>query len=784
MCDTIVGQVATIRTASWYSRALFVLIAVLCSGAAGAGVTVTVTTTADEFGAGSACSLREALYAVSHAMPFGGCALAGGLFDSINLPAGPYAISRAPIMGNPAAGGAFYIASSVVVNGAGADKTILDGGLIDRVLDIEPSNGSSVDLRGLALRNGLRPDNDPFINNVAGLGIYAHFIGALALTNVVISDCGSVTGSPSALYAVGPAVTLRATTIMRNRALGVALVGTAASDLDNVTISGNASANHTGGLLASGTSGAVALNSSTIAFNTGANVGGLSVNAATVNLRNSIIARNSVIARTQGADCNGAIVSQGYNLIEDTNNCTIGGSTVGNLTAIDPKLAPLFDYGAGIPTHAVFPGSPARNAGNPAVPGSGGAACARTDARGIDRTLNQPCDIGAYEYHADWRVNVLYDKHDANVDGVCEATALGGDCTLRAALDEANGATHFATIEVPDGRYQTALIPTAIANQGGAFAFSSNYPLTIVGAGADQTALDGSQIDAVLTTLGVISVHGVTLTGGSISQYNDAPLLLAGDVLIDRSVVSGNQGLGANGVSAHGRVAFVDSTLSHNVTATKGNCFATHGGGGGALFVQQGALVNLLSTTIGDNESCAPGAAIFNDGGTLTLAFTTIANNATDDPAVIGGGIASDINGGAWYIANSIIADNRDGSGAASDCATTVQVVGHTLLRDTSNCVLGGQAGLVLNGVDPRLTPLLMQGGSTPTIGLLPSSPAHGVLNSASDCVDSDGVEALADQRGDARYVGAGYGANAGKTCDLGAYQGSNTDVIFTDRFE
>jgi len=56
MCDTIVGQVATIRTASWYSRALFVLIAVLCSGAAGSGVTDTGKTTADEFVAGSACA--------------------------------------------------------------------------------------------------------------------------------------------------------------------------------------------------------------------------------------------------------------------------------------------------------------------------------------------------------------------------------------------------------------------------------------------------------------------------------------------------------------------------------------------------------------------------------------------------------------------------------------------------------------------------------------------------------------------------------------------------------
>jgi cysteine-rich repeat protein len=37
------------------------------------------------------------------------------------------------------------------------------------------------------------------------------------------------------------------------------------------------------------------------------------------------------------------------------------------------------------------------NAGNPNVPGSGGAACAATDQRGIDRPSGLRCDIGAFE---------------------------------------------------------------------------------------------------------------------------------------------------------------------------------------------------------------------------------------------------------------------------------------------------------------------------------------------------------------------------------------------------
>jgi hypothetical protein len=48
-------------------------------------------------------------------------------------------------------------------------------------------------------------------------------------------------------------------------------------------------------------------------------------------------------------------------------------------------------------THALEPGSPAINAGDPAVPGSGGSACEANDQRGIARPQNGRCDIGAYE---------------------------------------------------------------------------------------------------------------------------------------------------------------------------------------------------------------------------------------------------------------------------------------------------------------------------------------------------------------------------------------------------
>src|SRR5215203_6157766 len=54
--------------------------------------TITINTTADEFGTGGGCSLREAIQAANTDAAFGGCAAGAGT-DQINLPAGTYVLS-------------------------------------------------------------------------------------------------------------------------------------------------------------------------------------------------------------------------------------------------------------------------------------------------------------------------------------------------------------------------------------------------------------------------------------------------------------------------------------------------------------------------------------------------------------------------------------------------------------------------------------------------------------------------------------------------------------------
>jgi hypothetical protein len=89
-------------------------------------------------------------------------------------------------------------------------------------------------------------------------------------------------------------------------------------------------------------------------------------------------------------DFYGVLISEGYNLIENTNDCTIVGDQTGNLYGVDPVLGPLADYGGPTLTMPLLAGSPAIDAG----PATG---CLPTDQRGRTRPYGPACDIGAFE---------------------------------------------------------------------------------------------------------------------------------------------------------------------------------------------------------------------------------------------------------------------------------------------------------------------------------------------------------------------------------------------------
>lgn len=218
-------------------------------------------------------------------------------------------------------------------------------------------------------------------------------------------------GGGGAISCVG--CTISGSTFQGNRSGGPGgALGVTSSTITNSTFSGNIAATD-GGAISSANSNTY--NNITVTNNSSqssAMAGGISFGTSDA-IRNSIIAGNSNAGGTTALDCSTPPVpaSQGHNLIGNGTGCAIvpgTGDKIGTAAApVDPVLGVLAANAgktAGstgntrtIPTHALLVGSPALDAGDPAVPGSGGTSCAATDERGTARPQGPVCDIGAFE---------------------------------------------------------------------------------------------------------------------------------------------------------------------------------------------------------------------------------------------------------------------------------------------------------------------------------------------------------------------------------------------------
>ena len=364
----------------------------------------------------------------------GGCTLRAAVQEAdaadapvtITIPAGRYRLTVPPVPAAgsasdmDAAGGDLDLSGEVVIRGAGAGRTIVDGGAIDRVF--ETGSSASVQVRDLTVTGG---DSTSGGSQEIDLGGAILNKGAITLERVAL--VGNRADGGGGMFSIpGTTPVIRDSLIAGNRAYsGGGLRLDAGGQITNTTITGNAlltlppdwmtdkpvgvvvpavdEMSGWGGGIDNRGGGDVVIVNSTITANHAIKGGGgiaagqgyapvsEQVALGRMTLRNTIVAGNTSDNGTR--DCHvkdQVIASLGHNLDTD-GSCFL--TAAGDRPKTDPLLAPLADNTGPTQTLALLPGSPA-------IDGGGAEGCPQADQRGIARPQGPTCDIGAFEYVA------------------------------------------------------------------------------------------------------------------------------------------------------------------------------------------------------------------------------------------------------------------------------------------------------------------------------------------------------------------------------------------------
>ena len=353
-------------------------------------------------------------------------------------------------------------------------------------------------------------------------------------------------------------------------------------------------------------------------------------------------------------------------------------------------------------------------------------------------------------------------------DGACTPIGTGNGCTLREAINAANGdagletITFNASVFASPGPYVISLL-TALPDIAD--------DVTIQGPGANVLTVERNS--GAVTNFrifrvagGTVIISGLTISKGVLASggqgggiFNNTGATLT----INNCAISGNQ----VGSSGFGGGIFSLGTLTLNSSTVNDNHVNTSGGGGGGIY-DAGPSMNINNSTISGNTTGtdSKGGGILNANALpLVISSSTITLNTTSTGALsAGGGIY--LASSNLTLKNTIVGGN--GSPSGPDIFGTAQSDGFNLIQSTSSATINQNpgAGPNITGQDPLLFALADNGGPTKTHALQCTSPA----------IDKGKAFGLTtDQRGGARPfdLADGVYANAagGDGSDIGAYE-------------
>jgi CSLREA domain-containing protein len=307
-------------------------------------------------------------------------------------------------------------------------------------------------------------------------------------------------------------------------------------------------------------------------------------------------------------------------------------------------------------------------------------------------------------------------------DGLCATS--GSQCTLRAAIEEANALGGDDAVTLPSGTYTLSL--------GSELAISSN--LTLTGAGADITtiqaaATSGSAYARVINiTGGTVTISGVTIRHGNLADHG-AGIQNAGTLTVTDSTFSENHATN----SRHGGA--IKNNPGKSLTVSRSTFNGNSSSEGGAI--QNRGTATITNRTF-SNNSASSGGGLDTISGSSTVVNSTFTGNSAGS----GGGIFEIF--GSVSLVNTIVEGNT-GSAAREDCfGSGITTLGNNLSGVGTGCPTCGPGDVTT--ADAKLGPLQDNGGPTFTHALLIDSPAPST-----------------DQRGTSRPQGS--------SSDIGAFE-------------
>jgi Subtilase family/Secretion system C-terminal sorting domain len=505
------------------------------------------------------------------------------------------------------------------------------------------------------------------------------------------------------------------------------------------------------------------------------------------------------------------VLPNGITLVNDSlvGVPTLGGTFPLTINVTDPAgctssaISDTLKIKGNVPTLSIAQGSPqTANSGQPfaALLTVEVADTAKIPLSGIPVLFTSPVDyastiaggyFGSYLYSA----TVLTDNNGMAAAPVFTANGYGGSYKVAASISGIPSPAEF--------KLKNACIPTVVTTGADTGAGSLRYIIANACVGATITFAPGiSQIN--LTSGGISMGQTLTIKGPGASKltvnaagniyaffcyqtYGQTVQQSISGLTISGAFDNNTYNEGSAGIVVNsGTVTLTNCVISNNNTS---QYLSSQGGG---IAVSGAATLNLNGCAVINNASYSSGGGIFNNGGNITIASSTIAGNQlTSTSGSQGGGIYN--SSGTINITSSTIFGNSAQSGTniynadntnnvslgnsiiaggviagtntiGNDIAgNNFQSLDYNLIQDPSAVTLLGITADNITGLSPDLLAISNYGGMTSTMLPMPNSP---VINKGSTTL----LSSASDQRG--------YTRVAGGRADIGAVETNYVSAI------